>query len=242
MTDNEFKGDGPKTSPSYAGYQQKPDVTRAAGTTETGGASTANSAGRDAQKPETDLRQKAKEDMASVRSMAKEEISGVYHSAEEAAERQKGYAADRVSGIASAMQKTGSELENQEQPEIGRMTRQMGENVGRFADDLQGKSLSEIAAMAEDFGRRQPLAFLGIAAIAGLAASRFVGASASRQSPMTSRQSASRQAGAHGPASPMSGGGRDPATPGTRPITPAPATAPSTSPKTAAPTAGGSHG
>ena len=236
MTDNDFKGDGPKTSP-YAGYQQKPDVTRAAGTTETGGASTANPARSDAQKPEIDLRQKAKEDVASVRSMAKEEISGVYHSAGEAAERQKGYAADRVAGIASAMQKAGSELESEEQPEIGRMTRQMGENVGRFADDLQGKSLSEIAAMAEDFGRRQPLAFLGIAAIAGLAASRFVGASASRQSPMPSRQ-----AGSHGSASSMSDGGRDPATHGTRPITPAPATAPATSPKTAAPAAGGSHG
>ena len=72
---------------------------------------------------------------------------------------------------------------------------------------------------------------------AGLAASRFVGASASRQSPMPSRQ-----AGSHGSASSMSDGGRDPATHGTRPITPAPATAPATSPKTAAPAAGGSHG
>jgi hypothetical protein len=232
MTDNEFKGDGPKTSPSYAGYQQKPDVTRAA---DTGGADTPT--GTAPPKPQVDLRQKAKEDMAAMRSTAKDEISGVYHSAEDAAERQKGYAADRVAGIASAMQKAGSELESQEQPEIGRMTRQLGDSVGRFADDLQGKSLSEIAAMAEDFGRRQPLAFLGIAAIAGLAASRFVGASASRQSPM-----ASRQAGARQPASSMGGGGRDPSATGTRPITPAPATAPTTSPKTAAPTAGGSHG
>lgn len=225
MTDNEFKGDGPQTSPSFSGSQQRPDVTRTAGA---GGS--AQSAGTAPPKPQVDLRQKAKEDMAAVRSTAKDELSGVYHSAEEAAERQKGYAADKVAGIASAIQKAGSELEQQEQPDIGRMTRQMGESVGRFADDLQGKSLSEIAAMAEDFGRRQPLAFMGIAAIAGLAASRFVGASASRQSPMNSS---------------MSRSGRDPAATGTRPITQAPATAaPATapSPKTAAPTAGGSHG
>lgn len=230
MSDNEFKGDGPKTSPSYAGYQQKPDVTA-----DTGG--TDSPAGTAPPKPQVDLRQKAKEDMAAMRATAREEMSGVYHSAEEAAERQKGYAADRVAGIASAMQKAGSELENQEQPEIGRMTRQVGESVSRFADDLQGRSLSEIAAMAEDFGRRQPLAFLGIAAIAGLAASRFVGASASRQSPMTSRQAGVRQS-----ESSIGNGGRDPSTTGTRPITPASATAPTTSPKTAAPTAGGSHG
>jgi hypothetical protein len=133
-----------------------------------------------------DLRQMAKDDVASVRHAAKDGMSKASAAANEAADQQKTYAADRVAGVATAIEKAGSELEG-DQPELGRMTRQMGESVQRFAEDIKGRDLGEIAGMAEDFGRRQPLAFLGIAAIAGLAASRFIGASASRQSSMTSR-------------------------------------------------------
>lgn len=133
-----------------------------------------------------DLRRMAKDDIASVRGVAKDGMSKASAAASEAADQQKTYAADRVAGVATAIEKVGSELEG-EQPELGRMTRQMGESVQRFAEDIKGRDLGEIAGMAEDFGRRQPLAFLGIAAIAGLAASRFIGASASRQSAMTSR-------------------------------------------------------
>lgn len=134
----------------------------------------------------TDLRQMAKDDVASVRDAAKDGLSKASAAASDAADQQKTYAADRVAGVATAIEKVGSELEG-EQPELGRMTRQMGESVQRFAEDIKGRDLGEIAGMAEDFGRRQPLAFLGIAAIAGLAASRFIGASASRSSAMTSR-------------------------------------------------------
>jgi hypothetical protein len=140
-----------------------------------------------------DLRQMAKDDLASVRHVAEDGMSKASAAASKAADEQKTYAADRVAGVATAIEKVGSELEG-EQPELGRMTRQMGESVQRFAEDIKGRDLGEIAGMAEDFGRRQPLAFLGIAAIAGLAASRFIGASASRQSSMTSR-SASSSAG-----------------------------------------------
>jgi hypothetical protein len=134
----------------------------------------------------SDLRQMAKDDLASVRHVAEDGMSKASAAASKAADEQKTYAADRVAGVATAIEKVGSELEG-EQPELGRMTRQMGESVQRFAEDIKGRDLGEIAGMAEDFGRRQPLAFLGIAAIAGLAASRFIGASASRQSAMTSR-------------------------------------------------------
>ena len=50
-------------------------------------------------------------------------------------------------------------------------------HLSRFADKVKDKDLREIAGIAEDFGRRQPLAFLGLAAVAGLAASRFMMAS-----------------------------------------------------------------
>lgn len=142
-----------------------------------------------------DLTQKAKDDVAQVRDMAKEQLSQAASKAEDMADSQKGYAAERVAGLAQAIEKVGAELEQGENKDVGRMARQMGESVHRFADDIKGRSMGEIAGMAEDFGRRQPLAFLGLAAIAGLAASRFVSASASRQGSASSRYTPSSGVG-----------------------------------------------
>ncbi|MGN7294444.1 nutrient deprivation-induced protein [Rhizobium sp. SAFR-030] len=176
MTDRDMnRGDGPQAGSTYASITDQPGRSDGQGSSNAG----AHADG--------DLRQKAKEDLASVRNMAQEEFSNVSARAGEMAEEQKGFAAEKMAGIAAAIKKAGDELENQEQPDVGRMTRQMGETVERFAEDIKGRNMSEIAGMAEDFGRRQPLAFLGMAAIAGLAASRFIGASASRQSSMKPR-------------------------------------------------------
>lgn len=146
-------------------------------------------ASHDANSPKVDLRQQAMDDVKAAQDMAKSQLRDAKHSAEDMAERQKGYAAQQVAGFASAIERVGTELEGGENRDVGRMARQLGETMHRFADDIEGRSMGEIAGMAEDFGRRQPLAFLGLAAIAGLAASRFVSASATRQSasPATSR-------------------------------------------------------
>ena len=127
------------------------------------------------------LKEKAAEDWQAVKTTAQEQISRAGQQAREAAGEQKDFAATRVSGIASAIERVGSELEQGDQREVGRYARQIGEGLQRFADDLKGKDLGEVAAMAEDFGRRQPGAFLGIAALAGFAASRFLTASADRR-------------------------------------------------------------
>ncbi|MCJ8507728.1 nutrient deprivation-induced protein [Rhizobium lemnae] len=165
MTDRDttFPGDG-RASTTYGSMRPEPGQTSAS-----------------SKPPMVELSQKAKDDVAEVKDIARDKISQATTKAEELADSQKGYAAERVAGLAQAMEKVGAELEQGENREVGRMARQMGESVHRFADDIKGRSMGEIAGMAEDFGRRQPLAFLGLAAMAGLAASRFVTASASRQ-------------------------------------------------------------
>lgn len=151
-------------------------------------------------KPSTvELTRKAKEDVAEVRDLAKDQFSQAASKAEDMADSQKGYAEERVAGIAQAMEKVGAELEQGDNKDVGRMARQMGESVHRFADDIKGRSVGEIAGMAEDYGRRQPLAFLGLAAVAGLAASRFVSASASRQSGVSRSTSATGMGGVRSP-------------------------------------------
>lgn len=126
----------------------------------------------------SDIKQKVADDINAASGFAKEQIGSLTHKAKDVAEEQKGYLANKVGSVALAMEKVATELENGEDREIGRVARNVGSTVRQFSDNIQGRSLGEIAAMAEDFGRKQPLAFLGIAAIAGLAASRFLTASA----------------------------------------------------------------
>lgn len=131
------------------------------------------------------LKDKVEQDWQSAKSAAQAELTHAGQRAKEAAAEQKNYAADRVGGLASAIEKVGSELEQGDQREVGRYARQIGSTIQGFADDIKGKDMGEIARMAGDFGRRQPAAFLGIAALAGFAASRFLTASAEQRATAT---------------------------------------------------------
>ena len=125
-----------------------------------------------------DLKQKISDDMQSVSDFARKEASTVSAKAKEAASDQKNILAAKLGGVAEAMEKVAGELESGDNRDIGKLTRNLGDNLRSASDRIQDRSIGEIASMAEDFGRKQPLAFLSIAAVAGLAASRFLTASA----------------------------------------------------------------
>ncbi|CAD7051161.1 nutrient deprivation-induced protein [Pseudorhizobium endolithicum] len=174
------RGDGYRPGSTYAAGGNParegaaPELGRAASETARSATSTAQGAGGS-------LKERASEDWQAVKSMAQDELGHATGRAKEAAEGQKTYAAERLGGLATAMQKVGDELAQGDQPEVGRYAKQIGDSIQRLAGDIKGKEMGEIAAMAEDFGRRQPAAFLGIAALAGFAASRFLTASADRR-------------------------------------------------------------
>ncbi|WP_064693927.1 hypothetical protein [Rhizobium aegyptiacum] len=130
--------------------------------------------------PATDLKNKISEDIRSTREAAKEASSAALEKASDVVSEQAHFAARQVSGIAAALEKVGAELEGSDQQQIGRYAREIGRTAERVANRIEGKDLGEMAVLAENFGRKQPIAFLGIAAFAGLAASRFLIASAKR--------------------------------------------------------------
>jgi ElaB/YqjD/DUF883 family membrane-anchored ribosome-binding protein len=162
------------------------------------------------------LKEKINEDWQSAKSSAQTQFSQASQKARDAADEQKNFAAERVSGLAAAIEKVGNELEQGDQREIGRYAKEFGSSIHRFADEIKGKDMSQIASMAEDFGRRQPAAFIGIAALAGFAASRFLTASAERRAggDTTSRGGLSENTTARSAASPA-------ATTATTPVSPA---------------------
>lgn len=135
-----------------------------------------------------DLKQKVAEDLSAAGKTIKEGADAAVVRVKEAVSEQANFAARQAGGIATALQKVGSELEKSDQSEVGRYAKQIGNSVQSFAKQMEGRDLGEVATMAEDFGRKQPLAFLGIAALAGLAASRFLTASASRSAGASARR------------------------------------------------------
>ncbi|CDM61123.1 MULTISPECIES: hypothetical protein [Rhizobium] len=127
-----------------------------------------------------DLKEQIVDDLSAARDTLKEDATTAVDRVKDAVSKETSFAARQVGGIATALEKVGSELEKSDQPEVGRYARQIGSSVQTLAKQMEGRDLGEVATMAEDFGRKQPLAFLGIAALAGLAASRFLTASAKR--------------------------------------------------------------
>ncbi|MBY4609411.1 nutrient deprivation-induced protein [Rhizobium sp. 9T] len=130
--------------------------------------------------PTTELKDKISDDISATKEMVKEASDAGLDKAKAVVSEQVHFAAHQLSGIAIALEKVGAELESSDQRHVGRYARELGRSVASAARRVEGKDLREMAILAEDFGRRQPIAFLGIAALAGLTASRFLTASAKR--------------------------------------------------------------
>jgi hypothetical protein len=128
-----------------------------------------------------DLRRKASDDFGTVKDKAKEQLQEASGKVEEVASKQKNIAARYAASIGTALEKVGAEMQSGEDAQVGKYARELGSTVKSYAKEIEDRELREVANMAGDFGRRQPLAFLGVAALAGLAASRFLTASAHRR-------------------------------------------------------------
>ena len=132
------------------------------------------------------LREEIDADVSAVKKAAESATQSVTDKAAEVAERQKGYAADQIEHFAKALEKVGDEMQTAQPGAVADYTKRLGTSARQFAERVHDKDLGQIASVAEDFGRRQPVAFLGLAAMAGLAASRFLMASNSRSTGTTS--------------------------------------------------------
>lgn len=107
-------------------------------------------------------------------------LEAAQHAASDASDRveglvsvQKDAGADRLTRIALIIKRAADELE-QEIPIAAPYIRGGADQIEDFASVLKTQSLSQIVGTIEDFARRQPAAFVGIAALASFAAVRFL--------------------------------------------------------------------
>ncbi|WP_373354607.1 hypothetical protein [Pseudoroseicyclus sp. CXY001] len=92
------------------------------------------------------------------------------------AEGAKDHVADEVSSVGKALRSASGELRGGSPQE--QIFSQMADGLADLADSVRGKSVGDIARDVGDFGRRNPVAFLGGAALLGFAGARLAKASA----------------------------------------------------------------
>jgi hypothetical protein len=103
----------------------------------------------------------------------------------EAVSERKVAGADYVGGIAEAMRRAGREFD-QDLPIAGKYIRKAASQVEDVADSIRTGDMGDLVRNAQSFARRQPTAFVAIAALAGFAAVRFLKSSSSESSAGTS--------------------------------------------------------
>jgi len=137
--------------------------------------------------PSQDIRQTAQdaaragaERLGSLKESAQAGIEDAKSAAVETTERAKTTAADEISRTAEGLEAAARELEGSPQHEL---LHEAAEGLKQISHALDGKSIGELVSELSDFGRRNPLAYLGGAAFAGFALARFARASAPEAGP-----------------------------------------------------------
>ena len=123
--------------------------------------------------------EKAKEAATSATEEVKATAQGVADTvateAENYAGQAKDAAAEEVKGVASALRTAAKEMRSGSPQE--RTFSQIAEGLADASDAMRDKDLGEMVGALTDFAKRNPMIFLGSAALIGLAATRFAKAS-----------------------------------------------------------------
>lgn len=116
-----------------------------------------------------------------AKSYATGQVSQLTDKARSFATEQKDLAAQQISGVVDAVSRVAEELQgSQNGKAVAGYAQDIAGSLRTLADSVQNKSVDELFGLVQDFGKRQPLAFLGIAALTGFAVSRFLLATRNR--------------------------------------------------------------
>jgi hypothetical protein len=115
----------------------------------------------------------------SLADQAKSQLSEAAGQARAVAGDQKDKLADQVGTVAEAIGTAATELETKNGA-ASQYVRMIADQTEKFSSTIRNNDVDALLGMANDFGRRQPAAFLGMAALLGFAASRFLVATANR--------------------------------------------------------------
>lgn len=87
-------------------------------------------------------------------------------------EQQKRAASQSIEAFAKAVRKASDELSSQDQTAAARLVQEAAGGLENLSHTLANQSLADMVATARDFGRRNPMALAGGAALLGMALGR----------------------------------------------------------------------
>lgn len=128
----------------------------------------------------TKVKEEAVQQAGQIAEQAKAQVADAAQKVKGLAGEQKEFIAGQLDGVAEAVERVATDLEGQN-ASTSHYARMIADNAEKLSGLVRDNDVDELLSMAQDFGRRQPVAFLGAAALLGFAASRFVTASAQRQ-------------------------------------------------------------
>jgi hypothetical protein len=124
--------------------------------------------------------QEATAQASDLAEQAKAQLADVTHKAKGLAAEQKDLLAGQIGGVADAMERVATDLESSD-ASSAHYARMIADGATKLSDTVRNNDVDAILNMAQDFGRKQPAAFIGAAALLGFAASRFLLASGKRE-------------------------------------------------------------
>jgi hypothetical protein len=119
----------------------------------------------------------AQERLHDVKDAALASLGDARSAATEKAGEAKDQAADEIARTARGLRTAADEMEGS--PLQQDLLREAADGLQQIAQAVQGKSLGRMAAELSDFGRQNPVGYLGGAALVGFALARFARASTS---------------------------------------------------------------
>lgn len=138
------------------------------------------STGSDTTSPQpagSEAKQKAGAVAEQAKAAARDVAQNAASAAKDQADAAKSSVADEVSSVSSALRTAAEEMRSGSPQE--RTFGQIAEGLADASEAMRDKDLSEMVQDVSEFARKNPLLFLGGAALIGFAATRFAKASSS---------------------------------------------------------------
>ena len=115
----------------------------------------------------------AKDRTADFLDAAKETVGNASEKFSDVVDEQKHHGAEYIGRVAQTIRRAGEEVAK-EMPFVGPYVRQAANQIDNVGKSIRNGDINDLVSGVQDFARRQPVAFLSIATLAGFAAVRFI--------------------------------------------------------------------
>jgi len=127
------------------------------------------------------VKQKAQEFTEQAQSKAGQMMGTVKSQVVSQVTTQKERASSKISEISSALHQTGQQLDQNGQAPIGDIAETVATRIDSVSSYLRERNVDDMLMDGQDFARRQPALFIGLAVILGVMIARFMKSSAPQQ-------------------------------------------------------------